>query len=331
MEATTVAGTLNGLYRSIQPDLDRVEAELKGVVPRANPLLEEIGGYLFRQGGKRIRPALLLLSNRLFAPPHPEAVFWSAMVEILHTASLIHDDIVDNSDRRRGRATVHERWGANITVLLGDYLYIQSVLLSLRKRNDALINILADVTSRMIEGELIETSWSGKPEIPEPVYRDILDRKTAALFSGACRIGAELGGASSGQAAGMEAFGRELGMCFQLVDDWLDYAGDAAALGKPVMSDLREGRFTLPIIRALARLENGPRGELLARIEGLGSDPAAAPAILATIRDTGALEETLEEARESAQRAEAALRTMPEGEDRATLLGLIGLLLKRDA
>ncbi len=166
MDTPPVAAALNGLYRSIQPDLERVEAELRLVVPSANPLLREIGDYLFQLGGKRVRPALLLLSNRLFAPPHPDAVFWSAMVEILHTASLIHDDIVDHSDRRRGRATVHERWGANITVLLGDYLYIQTILLSLRKRNDALINILADVTARMVEGELIETSWSGEAGYP---------------------------------------------------------------------------------------------------------------------------------------------------------------------
>jgi octaprenyl-diphosphate synthase len=253
------------------------------------------------------------------------------MVEILHTASLIHDDIVDNSDRRRGRATAHERWGANITVLLGDYLYIQTILLSLRKRNDALINILADVTARMVEGELIETSWSGKPDIPEPVYLDILDRKTAALFAGASRIGAELGGAAPGQAAGMEAFGRELGMCFQLVDDWLDYAGDASALGKPVLSDLREGRFTLPLIRCLSRLTERDKRALLLRIDGLSSDPTAGPAILDLVRATGALDETREEARQSAGRAEAALRAMPEGEDRTTLLGLIGLLLGREA
>jgi octaprenyl-diphosphate synthase len=331
METLPVAAALNGLYRSIQPDLERVEEELKRVVPSANPLLREIGDYLFQLGGKRVRPALLLLSNRLFAPLHPDAVFWSAMVEILHTASLIHDDIVDNSDRRRGKATVHARWGANITVLLGDYLYIQSILLSLRKRSYALIDILADVTARMIEGELIETSWGGKPEIPELVYRDILDRKTAALFAGSSRIGAELGGATPEQAAGMEAFGRELGMCFQLVDDWLDYAGDASALGKPVLSDLREGRFTLPLIRCLGRLSDWDKRALLALVDNLGSDPSASAAILERVRATGALDETLEEARRSADRAETALRAMPEGEDRTTLLGLIGLLLKRDA
>ncbi len=129
----------------------------------------------------------------------------------------------------------------------------------------------------------------------------------------------------------MEAFGRELGMCFQLVDDWLDYAGDASALGKPVLSDLREGRFTLPLIRCLSRLTDRDKSALLLRIDGLGSDPTAVPAILDLVRATGALDETREEARQSAGRAETALRAMPEGEDRTTLLGLIGLLLGRDA
>ncbi|MCX6561467.1 MAG: polyprenyl synthetase family protein [Candidatus Aminicenantes bacterium] len=330
MDNSPVAAALSDLYRPILPDLALVEDELRRVVPAANPLLAEIGDYLFLLGGKRIRPALLLLSNRLFGLPDGESVFWSAMIEVLHTASLIHDDIVDNSDRRRGQATVHARWGANITVLLGDFLYIQSILLALRKRNYALIDILAGVTAAMIEGELVETSWSGKPDIPEPVYREILNKKTASLFAGACRIGAELGHATPAQSEAMEAFGRCLGMCFQIVDDWLDYAGDAGTLGKPVLSDLREGRFTLPILRCLKRLEGEPKRRILARIESLASDPEVGPEILDAVRATGALAETLEEARRSAAEAEAILRTLPESEAREALLGLIGLLLNRD-
>ncbi|MDD8025904.1 MAG: polyprenyl synthetase family protein [Acidobacteriota bacterium] len=336
MDKPPVAAILSDLYRPILPDLKRVEDELTRIAPKGNPLLEEIGDYLFQLGGKRIRPALLLLANRLFGRPDAEAaVFWATMIETIHTASLVHDDLVDNSNQRRGQATVHVRWGANITVLLGDFLYLQSIRLSLRTRHNALIDILADVTALMVEGELIEASWRGKPEIPEPVYWDILDKKTAALFAGACRIGAEIGGASPDQAAGIEAFGRRLGLCFQIVDDWLDYSGDAAKLGKPVLSDLKEGRFTLPLLRCFDRLDGTGKRRLLEAVDGLvsadrTSSEEAGRGILAAVRETGALEATLEEARRSAAAAGSLLESMPENEAHGALRGLIGLTINRD-
>lgn len=331
MDKTTVSDTLQRLFRPILPDLERVEAELALSAPSSNPLLKEIGGYLFGLGGKRIRPALLLLGSRLFGPPREEAVFWSTMIETIHAASLIHDDIVDETSHRRGSTTLHLRWGTNITVLLGDYLYIQAIQRSLRTRRQGLIDVLADVTARMVEGELVEASWRGRTDIPEPVYLDILDKKTSSLFAGACRIGAEIGGASTQQAGSLESFGLSLGRCFQIIDDWLDYAGDPDSLGKPVLSDLREGRTTLPLIRCLERLPGPDRDKLREAAGRLAAgNPEAEAPILVQIRETGALEATLDEARRSAREAGAFLGGLPGGEAREALACLIDVVLERN-
>lgn len=329
MDKTPVELALNGLYRSIQPELDLVEDVLRDVSRDTNPLIAEINAYLFQVAGKRIRPALLLLCGRLFGRPAEDAPFWSAMVEVIHTASLIHDDIVDNSERRRGRETVHAKWGPNITVLLGDFLFIKSIVLSLKKRNYRLIDILSDVTAEMIEGELIESSWSGNPEIPEAVYLDILEKKTASLFAGACRIGGILGGAAPAEEALLERFGRKLGLCFQIVDDWLDFAGDEVRLGKPVLSDVREGRTTLPLIYSLAGSEGPSRRDLIETIRACGESDDPIPGLLDIVQRNGTLEATLRRAWGFAAEAKINLAALPESDARTALLTLADLLIAR--
>lgn len=329
MDSSPVTRVLSDLYRTIQPDLERVEGVLREIGRDPNTLIAEINSYLFQVAGKRVRPALLLLSGRLFGRPSEDAPFWAAMIEVIHTASLIHDDIVDNSERRRGRETVHAKWGPNITVLLGDFLYIKAIALSLKKRQYRLIDILADVTSEMIEGELIESSWSRNPEIPESVYLDILDKKTASLFAAACRIGGVLGGAPPEAEAGLERFGRSLGMCFQIIDDWLDYFGDEAALGKPVLSDVREGRVTLPLLLALSRSDDSGRRALIGLIGKRGPKGRGIRRILDIVRSRNALDDTLNRARTYAAGAKAALDGLPDSEARSALLGLTDLLLRR--
>lgn len=331
MDPMPVNRVLSDLYKTILPDLDRVEGVLRDISRDPNPLIAEINAYLFQVAGKRVRPALLLLSGRLFGRPSEDAPFWSAMIEVIHTASLIHDDIVDNSERRRGRKTVHAKWGPNITVLLGDFLYIKSIVRSLQKRQYRLIDILADVTAEMIEGELVESFWNRKPEIPEAVYLDILDKKTASLFAGACRIGGVLGGAPLEAEEKLERFGRSLGLCFQIVDDWLDYSGQADALGKPVLSDVREGRITLPLLLALARSDEKGRRALADLIRKCGSEGRGITRILEAVRRHGALEDTLRRAQAYAADAKAALEELPPSEERTALLTLTDLLMQRKA
>ncbi len=319
------------LYKEIRSDLDRVEDRLESWSRSSNPLTAEISGYVLRKKGKRLRPALVLLTSRLFSPGSEESVFLASLVELLHTASLIHDDIVDNAGVRRGKESVHTKWGPNITVLLGDYLYIKSIGLSLQSRHERVIRLLADVSARMVEGELDEYARSGDLKITEGQYLDIVENKTAVLFGACCRIGAILGLASPEEEEAVAAYGLNLGKTFQIVDDLLDVTGDARVLGKPVLSDLGEGRITLPLIRAL---ESGGRAgrdrvkSLAGRKDISGEERRELVAALAA---GGALDYATGRAREFAEKSLEAINPFPDTTPRETLirLAVFGLLRNR--
>ncbi|MGZ5487554.1 MAG: polyprenyl synthetase family protein [Candidatus Aminicenantales bacterium] len=322
---------MSSLYKEIRSDLDRVEDRLESWSRSSNPLTAEISGYVLRKKGKRLRPALVLLTSRLFSPGSEESVFLASLVELLHTASLIHDDIVDNAGVRRGKESVHTKWGPNITVLLGDYLYIKSIGLSLQSRHERVIRLLADVSARMVEGELDEYARSGDLKITESQYLDIVENKTAVLFGACCRIGAILGLASPEEEEAVAAYGLNLGKTFQIVDDLLDVTGDARVLGKPVLSDLGEGRITLPLIRAL---ESGGRAgrdrvkSLVGRKDISGEERRELVAALAA---GGALDYATGRAREFAEKSLEAINPFPDSTPRETLirLAVFGLLRNR--
>jgi len=326
--ATKITG-LNGLYADIQGDMDRVEQWLQELGRSSNPLVAEINDYLFQPGGKRVRPALLILAAKIHGYRGEEHVFWSALVEVIHTASLIHDDIIDNADRRRGRETVHARWGSNITVLLGDYLYIQAIERALATRRLPIIDVMAEVTSRMIEGELLECSVGGDPDVEDKVYFEILEKKTASLFSAACRIGGLLGEAGGPEVSALGSFGTQIGMAFQVVDDLLDFTGKPSLLGKPVLSDLREGRITLPLILTLRRLGDSEREELRGLILDRDRDPEAVSRIQAVVAANGALDETAQAAARYAEAARSILAGFPDSPATATLRQLGDFILAR--
>ncbi|MDH5704771.1 MAG: polyprenyl synthetase family protein, partial [Candidatus Aminicenantes bacterium] len=187
---------MNNLYRAILKELDEVEEQLHLLCESPNKLISEISGYLFQNSGKRIRPALLLLCSKLLGYKGKEDIFMSALVETIHAASLIHDDIIDNSDMRRGRESIHSRWGPNVTVLLGDYLYIKALGHSLQSKHRQITEILTSISAKMIEGEMNEYCWSRNLKLVEEDYLDIINKKTASLFSAACQIGGLLGNAS---------------------------------------------------------------------------------------------------------------------------------------
>jgi octaprenyl-diphosphate synthase len=320
---------MSSLYKEIRSDLDRVEDRLESWSRSANPLTAEISGYVLRKKGKRLRPALVLLTSRLFSPGSEESVFLASLVELLHTASLIHDDIVDNAGVRRGKESVHTKWGPNITVLLGDYLYIKSIGLSLQSRHERVIRLLAEVSARMIEGELDEYAKAGDLKITEPQYLDIVENKTAVLFGACCRIGAILGLASPEEEEAVAAYGLNLGKTFQIVDDLLDFTGDPRVLGKPVLSDLGEGRITLPLIRAL---ESGGRAgrqrikSLVGRKDITGEERCG---LVETLSSGGALDYATGRAREFAERSLEAINPFAETTPRETLIRLAVFSLLR--
>ena len=232
-----------------------------------------MGRYIQKSGGKRVRPAVLLMAARLSGYKGDRAVLYASVVEFIHTATLVHDDIIDGADLRRGRLAVHSRWGNDITVLLGDYLYIKSMAMALTQDSLEIIRLLCDVTLRMIEGELYQLTKTGDVDITEEEHFEIIRRKTAFLFGGCAQIGGMLGGVTPEQETALRDYGFNLGIAFQLVDDLLDYTADAAALGKPVGGDLREGKVTLPIILLLRR--GGPDADRL--IRDVVRDRAVAP------------------------------------------------------
>jgi len=320
---------LDGLYQTIQEEIRLVEESLRDIGRSSNPLIAEVNAYLAEQGGKRIRPALLILCSKLAGYAGHDHIFWSALIEVIHTASLVHDDIIDNAAFRRGQDTVHARWGPNITVLLGDFLYIQSIALALKRKNYQIIDIIAEATSQMIEGELLEFYMSGQTDIAEDRYLDILDKKTASLFSASCEIGGLLGKTSPGGGEKLREFGRNLGLSFQIIDDLLDYIGDPSTLGKPVLSDLQEGRITLPLIYSLARASDADRSELVRIIQQRPVEKASIENVLAIVRGNGALDYAFRKAAAYSEQAKSLLAAFPPSDFRAALALAADFVLQR--
>ncbi len=321
---------LQALYQNIQEDMDKVETTLKIFTDSPNKIISEISGYLFQRSGKRIRPALVMLCSKLFGYQGEEHILLSALIETIHTASLLHDDIIDNSDTRRGRDTVHTRWGPNITVLLGDYLYIKTIALSLNSSRQEFIQILTDVSARMIEGELHEYYVSGNLDLQEEEYLDIIDKKTAALFSASCHIGALLGDASQAEQKALAEYGTSIGMSFQIIDDLLDYSGNAQTLGKPVLSDITEGRITLPLIYTLQNDGQQNRKRLQELYNSQELEESAKDEILQIVGSNGALDYTFQKAQEYTQKSQELLQILPDTVYRESLALLPEFVLTRN-
>ena len=318
------------LFEPIRVDLDEVDREFVRHVQSQVDLIPKIGRYIQKSGGKRIRPAVLLMAARLSGYRGDRAVLYAAVVEFIHTATLVHDDIIDDSTLRRGRLAVHSRWGNDITVLLGDYLYIKSMAMALTHDTLELVRVLCDVTLHMIEGELYQLTKNGDADIAEEEHFDIIRRKTAYLFGGCAQIGGMLGGVSPEREQALREYGFSLGVMFQLVDDLLDFTGAAEALGKPVGGDLREGKITLPIIHLLEH--GGPEADALVRAivrdrHVSADDGARIKALLAEHRS---IEYAYGRAVEFGEAAKRHLRVFAPGPEREALMGLAVYVLQRD-
>jgi octaprenyl-diphosphate synthase len=318
------------IFEPIREDLEAVEREFVRHIQSRVALIPEMGRYIQNSGGKRVRPAVLLMAARLGGYTGDRAVLYASVVEFIHTATLVHDDIIDGADLRRGRLAVHSRWGNDITVLLGDYLYIKSMAMALTQDSLEIIRLLCDVTLRMIEGELYQLTKTGDVDITEEEHFEIIRRKTAFLFGGCAQIGGMLGGVLPEQEAALREFGFNLGIAFQLVDDLLDYTADATALGKPVGGDLREGKVTLPVIQLLRR--GGPEPNRLIR-EVVRERAVTAEQwrdITRLLREHRTLDFAYERALEYGNRAKDYLSAFPSSRERDALLALTDYVLSRD-
>ena len=328
MENTSLP--LSQIFEPIRADLEKVDREFGRQVESQVDLIPKIGKYIQTSGGKRIRPAVLLMAARLTGYQGERAILYAAVVEFIHTATLVHDDIIDESELRRGRLAVHSRWGNDITVLLGDYLYIKSMALALTYDTLDIVRLLCDVTLRMIEGELYQLTKNGDADITEEQHFDIIRRKTAYLFGGCAQIGGMLGKVSEEQAQALREYGFNLGIAFQLVDDLLDFTGDAEALGKPIGADLREGKMTLPLIHLLQQREEV--GERIVRdiIASRSVSEAQWSALLRLLREHRSTDYAYRRASEFAERAKKPLYAFPPSSERNALLALPDYVLSRD-
>ena len=324
-----VAG-LKEILQLVEEDLGRVEALFQEQVRSDVKLVAEIGRYIQEGGGKRIRPALLLLACRVCGRADDRAIRLASVVEFIHTATLLHDDIIDEATVRRGRRSVNSRWGNDITVLLGDFLYTKSMSMALSQDNLPILRLLSDVTLRMIEGEILEIERNGDMNVSPDDHLDIICRKTADLFSACMRIGTMLGGAGAEKQEALARYGLNLGICFQMVDDLLDFTAEEATLGKPVANDLREGKLTLPMIFLLRRAGAAGADKVATVLADRGFARVSREEIVRLAREHGALEEARSLAEQYADSARRELVVFERSPYREALEVLPDFILARD-
>src|SRR5712692_3318989 len=278
-----------------------------------------IGEYLRNGGGKRIRPARLFLSAKLIDYPGRGAVRRGAVVEIIHTATLVHDDIIDEAKTRRGRPAANTQWGNSKCVLAGDWLYMQAFKVAVQERSFRILDTLIELTQQMVEGELLQMEKLGKL-ITLDEHFDLIYRKTACLFSVCMRMGGILGGSSAEQEQSLAQYGRDLGMAFQIVDDALDLTASESVLGKPVASDLREGKVTMAVIHALERCTPRERRLIETVVRERAFDGVTHAEILEILNRYGSLEAASARAMQYAALARKAICTFPDSEFKRALL-----------
>jgi octaprenyl-diphosphate synthase len=322
---------INGkeVFELLRDDLAAIEREFGRDTVSNVEAITEIGEYLRAGGGKRIRPALLLLSSRLFNYQGRGAIRLGAVVEIIHTATLVHDDIIDEAQTRRGRPAANTQWGNSKCVLAGDWLYMQAFKIAVQERNFRILDTLIELTQQMVEGELLQMEKLGQL-ISLDQHFDLIFRKTACLFSTCMRMGAILGGATPEQEESLAQYGRDLGMAFQIVDDVLDLTASESILGKPVASDLREGKVTMAVIHALERCNDSERTAIETVVREQGFDGVTHTQILAILNRYGSLDAASARAMQYAALARNAICNFPDSEIKRALMWAPDFVVARE-
>ena len=304
-------------YRVVADDFTAVDGIIREQLVSHVPLVEKIGDYIISAGGKRLRPLLVLLSGKALGYQGAELNLLAATIEFLHTSTLLHDDVVDKSDMRRGRSTANAQWGNAPSVLVGDFLYARSFEMMVTLGSMPVMKIISQATRVIAEGEVLQLSKVRDASTTEETYMEVIRGKTAMLFEASTHSAAALANASEAQRQALQTFGDALGIAFQLVDDLLDYKGDAASLGKNVGDDLAEGKPTLPLIYTMR--EGTPEQASLVRTAIQKGGIEDLEHIRAAVDASGALDYTARLAREYADRAIESLQALPSSEYRDAL------------
>ncbi|WP_208599974.1 MULTISPECIES: octaprenyl diphosphate synthase [Duganella] len=327
LSAATQTAPQNTIAHSIAADMDAVNAVIRRKLHSEVSLVNQIAEYIISAGGKRLRPVLVLLVANAYSYKGTAHHELAAVVEFIHTATLLHDDVVDESSLRRGRATANALFGNAASVLVGDFLYSRSFQMMADLANMRVMQILSEATNVIAEGEVLQLLNMHDPDVSQERYLQVIRSKTAKLFEAAAELGALIAGATEPQIAAAGEYGRSLGTAFQLIDDVLDYAGDAAEIGKNVGDDLREGKPTLPLIYLM---ENGtPEQRELVRTCIEQGDEQHFDAVLAAVTSSGALDFTRRQAELAAESAAQAIAGLPESEYKDSLLQLAHFSVNR--
>ena len=338
--SATISGNVHRLGRDTAPSLEPMMALVADDMNSVNsvildrmqsriPLIPELAGHLIAGGGKRMRPMLTLACARLLDYPGTRHHKLAAAVEFIHTATLLHDDVVDGSGMRRGRRTANIIWGNSASVLVGDFLFSRSFELMVEDGSLKVLKILANASAVIAEGEVNQLTAQRRIETDEEHYLEIIGAKTAALFAAACRIAAVVAERSEAQELALDAYGRNLGIAFQLVDDAIDYASDEATMGKDAGDDFRDGKVTLPVILAYARGNEEERTFWKAAIAGHRTSDEDLAHATGLLRERGAIADTLARARHYGQRAIDAIGPFPGGEAKAALTEAVEFAIAR--
>lgn len=318
---------LAAVQRLIASELEAIDRLIAARLTSEVPLVGTVARHLIHAGGKRLRPAVVVHAAALFGHAGEDVRLLAAVVEFIHTATLLHDDVVDESELRRGRRTANALWGNAASVLVGDFLYSRAFQMMVEVGRMEVMQLLADTTNTIAEGEVLQLSFLHDPDLDEARYFEIIRRKTAILFAAAAELGGILAGADADQRGALARYGLNLGLAFQVADDMLDYCAPPGTLGKNLGDDLREGKVTLPLIIALARAEGREREQLRRAIREGGSTDLAS--VLAMIERLGALSACRARALSLVDQALEALLVLPAGAHRQALSALARYAVER--
>jgi octaprenyl-diphosphate synthase len=321
--------TAREIFDLLRDDLAAIELELGRDAASGVSTITEIAEYLREGGGKRIRPSLLLLAAHMLGYAGPSAIRLGTVVEMLHTATLVHDDIIDGADLRRGRPSPNTTWGNEKCVLAGDWLYMQAFRVALEEKSLRVLDLLIGLTQQMVEGELLQIQKLGKA-VTEAEYYDLIFRKTACLFAVSMRLGAVLAEASEEQETALAAYGRAVGLAFQIVDDVLDLTATEEVLGKPVASDLREGKATLSVIHSIDHGTARDRQTIQKVLDDRSFERVSREQILEVLARNGSVEYAMSVAERYAEESRKALAPMPDSEFKRALLWVPDFVVARD-
>jgi octaprenyl-diphosphate synthase len=318
------------IFDLIQDDLERVEKKLSAESVASVDAVTAIGQYLQSAGGKRLRPALLLLSSKLVGESGNAAIQLGAVVEMIHAATLVHDDVIDAAQTRRGRPSTNVKWGNHTCVLAGDWLYMQAFQIALRERNFQFLDLLIGLTQMMVEGELLQLEHIGHIDISEADCMELVDRKTACLFSVCARLGALASNADPQTQEKLGEYAWNLGMAFQLVDDVLDFTAREKTLGKPVGGDLREGKVTLPLVYALECATPAERHLVETILRQRTYDEVPFARILSLLEKYRGIQRVRERAQTFTDKARQIINEFPDSPYQRALLTVTDLVTDRD-